>query len=308
MRADLYQTITIAIIDEIAKGAAPGQYRMPWHRDSGISTPRNAISGRNYRGINTLLLWAAAGNADFPSGEWATYRQWVDAGAQVRKGERATVVLLWSTLAAVEGDKSDGDDHREPGSQRVLARAVYVFNAAQVDGYTPGPGALPLAARFTNAESFFAALPAKVSYGSDDPFFDPVNDNVFLPAFGAFTSAEAYYSVYAHELIHWTGAKARLDRDFSGRFASESYAMEELVAELGAAFTVGYLGLASTPRNDHASYIASWLSVLRADPRAIVTAASKAQAAADYLITLAEPPNPQAATAGIPIVTVEQAA
>ena len=105
-----------------------------------------------------------------------------------------------------------------------------------------------------------------------------------MPSFDAFVSAEAYYSVLAHELTHWTGAKIRLDRDLSGRFGSDAYAMEELIAELGAAFTVSHLELTSKPRTDHAPYIASWLRVLGNDPRAIFTAASRAQAAADYLI------------------------
>jgi antirestriction protein ArdC len=111
---------------------------------------------------------------------------------------------------------------------------------------------------------------------------------VSMPQFSAFISAEAYYSVLAHELIHWTGAKPRLHRDLSGWFGSEAYGAEELVAELGAAFIAGHLGLTLDPRTDHAPYIASWLKVLRSDPRAIVTAASKAQAAADYLIAQAE--------------------
>ena len=116
-----------------------------------------------------------------------------------------------------------------------------------------------------------------------------------MPTFEAFVSPDAYYSVLAHELCHWTGAKPRLDRDLAGRFGTEAYAMEELIAELGAAFTVGHLGLACEPRTDHAPYIASWLRVLGSDPRTIITAASRAQAAADYLIAKADKTADQAA-------------
>lgn len=307
MRADFFQTITNTIISAIEGGAASHSYRMPWHRGTGALTPLNTITGRHYRGINTLLLWAAASNANYSTGEWATYRQWLAAGAQVRKGERASVVVLWKTLGAA-GNEASGTDQGERGSQRPLARAFYVFNAAQVDGYTREKSTTPLTARITHAETFFAALPVEVSYGADDAFFDPISDKVFIPSFSAFRSAESYYAVLAHELTHWTGTKARLDRDLSGRFGSEAYAMEELVAELGAAFTVGHLGLSSAPREDHAYYIASWLSVLRGDPRAIVTAASKAQVAADYTKALAKPPLPKLAAAAIPIANVEQAA
>lgn len=287
MRTDLYHTITQTILGAIDPGGAVGDYRMPWHRSSG--SPRNAISGRRYRGINTLLLWAAASRAGHPIGEWATYRQWAAAGAQVRSGERATVVLLWKTIDATACD-DDSICADKLGRQRLLARAFYVFNVAQVDGYATDRSELPLSERIDDAEAFFRRLPAQVSHGGDDAFYDVASDHVCMPSFSAFVSAEAYYSVYAHELTHWTGNKARLDRDLSGRFGSAAYAMEELVAELGAAFAVGHLGLASKPRQDHAVYIASWLGVLRDDPGAVITAASRAQAAADYLITLAEAP------------------
>ena len=292
MRTDLYQAITRSIIAAIEAGARSGKYRMPWHRSSGTYTPLNPVSRRPYRGINALLLWAAATEAGYPTGKWATYRQWSATGAQVRKGEQATVVLLWKTGGPGFTDQDQIDANNERSRHRMLARAFHVFNAAQVDGWTPNRPVLPLAARISVAETFFAALPAEVSHGSDDAFYDPASDNVFLPSFSVFQSSEAYYSVYAHELTHWTGVKSRLDRDLTGRFGSQAYAMEELVAELGAAFTVGYLELAATPREDHAFYIASWLAVLDGDPRAIVTAASRAQAAADYLIALAEPTPP----------------
>jgi antirestriction protein ArdC len=109
---------------------------------------------------------------------------------------------------------------------------------------------------------------------------------VQMPQFGQFRDALSYYSVLGHEHVHWTGAKVRLDRDFSGRFGSEAYAFEELVAELGAAYLCATLGLSNEPREDHAAYLASWLRVLKGDKRAIFTAASKAQAAVDYLQSL----------------------
>ena len=286
MRTDLYKAITEQIITAIEAGVEDGSYQLPWHRGGSLSMPVNAVSRQPYHGINTLLLWSSARQAGYSTGEWATYRQWAAAGAQVKKGERASVVLLWKTIGHPDND-ADGahDDHRR---QRTLARAFHLFNAAQVDGYTPARQALPLAARIEGADAFFAAQPAEIWHGSDEAFFDPASDVVCLPAFGAFTSAEAYYSVYAHELTHWTGSAKRLERDLSGRFGSAAYAMEELVAELGAAFTLGHLGLAARPRDDHAVYLASWLKVLRDDPAAILTAASRAQLAADYLISLAE--------------------
>ncbi len=293
MRTDLYQAITQQIINAIEAGASAATYQLPWHCNAKTSLPINAVSGRRYRGINTLLLWAAANQAAYPTGEWATYRQWDAAGAQVRKGERATVVLLWKAVCS-------GDDDAESDAarlqHRMLARAFCVFNVAQVDGHVLRRTELPLILRNEQTDAFFADQPASVWHGSECAFFDPASDTVSMPSFTAFASPDAYYSVYAHELTHWTGAKPRLNRDLSGRFGSEAYAMEELVAELGAAFTMGHLGLAAEPRADHACYIASWLGVLRGDPRAIFTAAGRAQSAADYLVSLAEPTAPRSSS------------
>ncbi len=279
---NMFEQITAQIIAAIAAGA--GEYRMPWHTSHGLGTPANAISGRPYRGINTLLLWAEAERAGYESGAWATYRQWAEHGAQVRKGERATLVLLWKPLNPAKANK-DAPETRGG----LLARAFRVFNAGQVDSYEPAlVSVLDSSARITEAEAFFASQPAAIWNGSDRAFYDLHADLVSMPSFDAFVSADAFYSVLAHELTHWTGAKARLDRDLSGRFGTQAYAMEELVAEVGAAFVAGHLRLGCEPRTDHAPYIASWLRVLGSDPRAIVTAASKAQAAADYLIGFAQ--------------------
>ncbi len=282
MKTDIYQSVTQQIISAIEAGA--GSYQMPWHSGTGIGAPANAFTGRTYRGINTLLLWAEASRAGYSSGRWATYRQWSEHGCQVRKGERSTLVMLWKPITARE-DTNEGE---AAPSGRLLARAFQLFNANQVDGYETGVvSELPETARIPCAEAFFQAQPATTWHGSDAAFYDPRADIVSMPAFASFRAPEAFYSVLAHELTHWTGAKRRLDRDLSGRFGSDAYAMEELIAELGAAFTVAHLGLACEPRTDHAPYIASWLRVLAGDPRAIVSAAGKAQAAADYLIGLA---------------------
>lgn len=130
---------------------------------------------------------------------------------------------------------------------------------------------------------FFNNVPAKVQHGGSQAFFIPSADRIQLPAFGAFRDALAYYSVRGHETVHWTGHQSRLNRDFSGRFKSESYAFEELVAELGATMLNASLGLEMEPRPDHAKYIISWVKVLKGDKRAIMTAASKAQQAVDLL-------------------------
>lgn len=278
----VFDHITNEIISAIETGA--DAYEMPWHR-SGTHRPANAITGRPYRGINVLLLWAEASRRGYQSGLWATYRQWHEAGARVRKGERSTLVLLWKPIPASNDDGDRADDL----PPRLVVRAFRVFNADQVDGFeAPAIAILPETERLRLAETFFEHQAAAVWVGSDQAFYDPRSDTISMPSFGTFKTAAGYYAVLAHEFVHWTGAKPRLDRDLSGRFGTDAYAMEELIAELGAAFVASHLGLPSEPRRDHAPYIQSWLKVLGNDPRAILAAASQAQAAADYLIAATE--------------------
>ena len=278
MKATIYETITNQIIEAIERGT--NSYSMPWHRSgANAASPVNAVTSRPYRGVNVLALWIAAEARGYSSGRWATYQQWQDRGCQVRKDEKSTSVAFWKDLKG--SDTEDGDDEQRA---RFVARGYNVFNADQVDGFEAlAIPVLPESERIDAAEMFFARVPAKITHGAEVPCFVPSFDEVRMVPFSRFKSASAYYGVLAHELTHWSGAEERLNRDLSVRFGSEAYAMEELIAELGAAFIGGRLALPSEPRTDHAPYIASWLKALTNDSRAIFAAASKAQAAADYL-------------------------
>lgn len=279
-RADIYTRITFEIAAAIEAGA--GDWHMPWHHSGGsIARPANVTSGKPYRGINTLALWIAAQARGYASGIWGTYRQWQALGAQVRKGERATAIIFWKRIGAAEDeqDTEDGDNH-----PRFVGRGYSVFNCSQVDGYVPpAVDAPPEAERIPHAEAFIAALDIPTTFDADAAYYRVDLDQIFMPSFGAFEDSVAYISILAHEATHATGAKHRLDRDFTSRFSHQARAVEELVAELTAGYVLADLGLAHHPRPDHAAYIASWLKVLKDDPRAIFTAASKAQAAADWM-------------------------
>ena len=279
MKTSIYETITNQIIAAIEEGAE--LYKMPWNSNrSDLMNPCNASTGRNYRGLNIVTLAIIAEARQYTGGTWATYQQWQENGCQVRKGEKSASVFFWKNL----NEEREAEQTDEEAKSRFVARSYNVFNADQVDGYSaPEISLLSEEERIVNAEAFFQAIPAEVMRGQNKACYIPAEDKIKMVSFSQFKCASAYYSVLAHELTHWSGAKQRLDRDLSGRFGSEAYAMEELVAELGAAFISGQLNLQSEPRRDHAPYIASWLKVLRNDPRAIFTAASKAQAAADYL-------------------------
>ena len=281
-KTDLYADVTNKIIAAIVSGVAT--YTLPWQGVPGM--PMNVASNRSYRGINTLLLWLIGNSQGYATPHWATFKQWLELGHPVRKGEKSATVVFWKQLSERGFDSSEPSDGDDKGDNRrpILARAYHVFNAAQVEGYTP-PVITPLseAERDAKAEAFFNRLPIEVRHEGHQAYYRPSTDSVHLPPFSLFCDANAYYATRGHESVHATGAKNRLGRDLSGRFGSEAYAVEELVAELGAAFLCADLGLSQEPRLDHAGYIESWLKVLKGDTRAIFTAAGKAQAAVDWL-------------------------
>jgi antirestriction protein ArdC len=286
-KRDVYASVTAQIVTAIEQGA--GTWRMPWHSSGKFaSSPINVITNKPYRGINTLCLWAAAESKGYESGEWGTYKQWQDRGAQVRKGQKATLVVFWK-FANSSAETDDGDDQPASGSRLLFTRGYSVFNAAQVDGYTPKTEVeTPMLERIEHADAFFRSVGADVRHGGNQAFYSPATDHIQMPRFDAFRENVSYYSTLAHETTHWTSAAARCDRQLGKRFGDNIYAVEELIAELGAAFTSAHLGLSTEPRADHAAYIDSWLKVLKADSRAIFTAASKAQQATDWMIARAE--------------------
>ena len=284
-RTDIYQRITDQIAAAIEAGA--GKWRMPWHpgADGAVPVlPVNAATGKSHRGVNTVVLWATAQAENYPSAVWATYRQWVELGAQVRKGERASPVVFWKISDKEEQEDADGDAAEDGRRYRVFARGYSVFNVVQVDGYAaPALPLLPEAERISHAEAFFTSIGADIRHGGNRACYVASLDQIRMPLFEAFRDLVAYYATLAHEATHLTGHSSRCARDLRGRFGDEAYAAEELIAELGAAFVCADLALTPEPRPDHAAYAASWLKVLRGDKRAIFTAAAKAQAAVDWM-------------------------
>jgi antirestriction protein ArdC len=281
-RQDIYERVTQQIMAAIERGA--GECRMPWHHDGTIAShPVNIASRKPYRGVNIIALWASAYANQFGTGLWGTYRQWRERGAQVRKGEVGTAIALWK-VDDRNADKPEQEEDEASKERRMFARGYTVFNCAQVDGYTaPAIPLLPESQRIAHAERFCANLGIDVRHGGNQACYVPSKDFVQMPLFGSFRDGVAYYAVLLHECGHASGAPHRLDRDLSGRFGSQAYAMEEATVELLSAMICADLGLSIDPRPDHASYIASWLEVMRADKRAIFTAASKAQQIADWM-------------------------
>jgi antirestriction protein ArdC len=281
-QTDIYEKITASIIEAIEVGC--GKFEMPWHTFG--SLPSNAGNKRRYRGINVLVLWAAASQRGYKTQLWATYQQWRELGAQVRQGEKSTAVVFWKFY----GDDNDSeaenieDETAESSRKRCFARAYHVFNADQVDGFSlPDVPALPEAQRIQQAEDFFHRTGARIIETGTRAYYDSNADEIHMPPFSLFKKAECFYSTLAHESIHFCGHVSRCNRQLGNRFGSELYAAEELVAELGSAFWSAELQLGTEPRMDNAPYCKNWLSVLKNDRRAIFAAAGKAQQAVDWI-------------------------
>lgn len=282
-RADLYAQVTDRIIAGLEAGTRP------WQRSWRAVGPQLPLRhcGTPYRGINVVLLFMQAAARGYASPYWMTYRQAGALGGQVRKGETAATVTHSDTVERLEDN-----GHGLAEMRRVWFLKEYkVFNAEQIDGLPPRYAARQDAAaaqpRIAEAEGFFAHLGADIRHGGMVPFYAPRLDFIQMPPFDAFLAQEAYYATLAHEAVHWTGHPSRLDRGLvTGRLGEHELALEELVAEMGAAFVCASLGVRSDLRNDHVSYLAHWLALLRADRRAIFTAAALAQQAADFLHAL----------------------
>ena len=286
MKTDLYERVTAQIIASLENGVRP--WVKPWnaeHAAGRITRPLRS-NGVPYQGINIVMLWAAAFERGYAAPIWLTFKQALELGGAVRKGERGSLVVYASTITRTETDAATGEE----GERAIpFMKGYTVFNAEQIDGLpahfsTPAAPRLDPVERIERAEAFVAATGATIRHGGNQAYYSSTSDHVQMPYFETFRDAESYYATVAHELTHWTKHPARLDRDFGRkRFGDDGYAMEELVAELGAAFLAADLDLTAEPRPDHAAYLDHWLKVLKADKRAIFTAASHAQRAADYL-------------------------
>jgi antirestriction protein ArdC len=282
IKRDLYAEVTDRIVAELERGAAP--WIKPWSATPGANVPCNAATNRPYSGCNVILLWMAA-NTGYPTPRYLTFKQALELGGNVRKGEHGTKVYFVKQLAVA--------DKREDGDTRLIPmmREYTVFNVAQCENLPERVMTLGKVKirnpdeRDATIDEFMTASSATVREGVGEAYYRPGDDFISLPRFEAFKSAATFYATAFHELGHWTGHKSRLDRDLRSRFGERAYAAEELVAELCAAFLCAEFSLDGDLR--HAGYIESWIGLLKTDSRAFFTACSKAQAAADYLRSLA---------------------
>jgi antirestriction protein ArdC len=272
MNIQSYERITERIVALLEQGTVP--WHKPWTVKTGL--PRNLISKKPYRGINAFLLMAMS----YESPHWLTFRQAIQLGGNVKKGEKACPVVFWKQMK--NEDTESGEPQKAP-----LLRLYHVFNAAQCEGLkdTPGEILMPI----TKPAEIVARMPQPpvVKHGMAQAFYSPTDDCVGMPERERFDGEAGYFATLFHELIHATGSEKRLNRASIAKrngFGSDPYCKEELIAELGSAFLCGYADIVDRTIDNSAAYLEGWLKQFQNDRTLIVFAAAQAQKAADFIL------------------------
>lgn len=289
-RADIYARITERIVADLEKGVRP--WVQPWSAGNATGRITRPLrhNGEPYTGMNVLLLWSEGLMRGFTSPIWMTFKQSIELGGHVRKGRSGSTVIYASRFTKTETDEQGGEVERDI----PFLKTYSVFNVEQIQNlpehfYRRPVPILDPVERIEHADRFFANTGSVIRHGGSRAFYSPSSDNIQMPIFESFRDAASYVAVMSHEHIHWTADARRVGRDLS-RYAKDrsERAREELVAEIGSALVCADLGIVPElePRPDHAAYLASWLSILSNDRRAIFSAAAHAQRAVAYLHSL----------------------
>jgi len=267
--------ITNRILDKLNEGVVP--WHKPW---AGGSWPKNIVSKKEYRGVNTFMLSCT----EYSSPYWGTFKQISDLGGTIKKGEHGYPVVFYTWL----------EDKRGIENERKIPfmRFYKVWNMDQCEGIDvkkiPAAVVVNENERIAMCENLVNKMPKKpeIKHIEQRAYYSPTLDYVNVPKMETFDSSETYYSTLFHELTHSTGNKSRLARkEFDGNcFGSESYSKEELVAELGAAFLMGYCGIENKTLDNSAAYIQSWIKRLKNDKNLIISASGQAQKSCDFIM------------------------
>ncbi|MDR3413272.1 MAG: zincin-like metallopeptidase domain-containing protein [Formivibrio sp.] len=274
MNTKSYDRITERIVSLLEQGTVP--WHKPWQVTTGL--PRNLVTKRPYRGINTFLLMAMG----YESPQWLTFRQAIQLGGSVKKGEKSCPVVFWKSMEVT--NKTSGEVEKIP-----FLRLYHVFNSVQCEGLKNVPATDETAFAVAKPAEIVAKMPQPpvIKHGMREAFYSPPDDTVGMPEKKRFATEDGYHAALFHELVHSTGHKKRLKRqsvmDRNG-FGSDPYCKEELVAELGSAFLCGHSGIVERTIDNSAAYLKGWLTRLKSDGTLIVYAAAQAQKAADYIL------------------------
>jgi len=289
----LRQSITEQIVAALESGDTP-PWRRPWRVGPNAGFPANVVSRRAYRGINPILLELAASRHNLTSKSWGTFNQWRSLGGKVMPrpshvppGRWGTQIVFWGPITKL-GTNHDGEDEED---RFFVMRTYTVFNVDQVEGDhlehlragRAKDDTIGQVINYEPAEAAIAATGITIRHGGTRAFYSPSEDYVQMPPRASFTEPDEYYETVLHELVHATEHPSRLN--WSRREAENTYAMGELVAEIGACYLARELGVpASEGLSNHVAYLGHWLKAMKNDPRFIFQASAQASRAADYLL------------------------
>lgn len=268
-KRDLYQEITSEFLAALKEGTKP--WVCPWTSGGSFAMPVNGTTGKPYSGMNVLLLAMRARSEGYRSNQWMTFQQGKAQGAFVRKGEKGTTCIFFKPMEKENRDTGETEKY-------AVLNAFTVFNREQFEGFE-APAQEPTWAPIEDAEAICQAFPIETRHGGDSAHYIPSLDRIHMPAREQFAKGEDYYATRLHEMVHATGHKSRLDRQLVGKFGSDAYAFEELVAELGSWMLCSRIGLQGDMQ--HKSYLAHWIRILDFDKKALFKAATLAQKAHD---------------------------
>jgi antirestriction protein ArdC len=274
MNIKSYERITERIVGLLEQGTVP--WHKPWNVSTGL--PRNLVTKKPYRGINPFLLMAMA----YESPHWLTFRQAIQLGGSVKKGEKACPVVFWKPLEVTDTQSGEVEKIR-------MLRMYFVFNVAQCEGLKNIPAEDESSFAATEAAEIVAGMPVQpaIKHGMKQAYYSPSSDTVGMPERKRFDTQDAYHATLFHELVHSTGHEKRLKRQSiteRNGFGSDPYCKEELIAELGSAFLCGHAGIVERTIDNSAAYLEGWLNQLKEDKTLIVYAAAQAQKAADFIL------------------------
>ena len=290
IKKDLYQDFTDQVIKQMEDN------NMNWTKPfttTILNGHHNIVSKKPYQGMNCFNIGLSVYKNGFKSNEWATFNQWKNLGAKIKKGSKGTEILYWN-IKEYE-DKTNKDEK----VKIPFLRYFVVFNADQVEGYETKEKGLKdfnlkeiddWKAHF-KTDTFVKNTKANIQV-NNKAFYSPSADYIGMPPKEDFksdkenTKEQYYYSTLLHELTHWSGHSSRCNRDLKNRFGSKAYAMEELVAEIGSAFLCSHLGVTKAPTPNHGRYLNNWLEVLKEDKKAIFKAFSLSKVSSEYLLEL----------------------
>ena len=271
--SSVYQVITDRILSSLEGGV------VPWRKSWASGMPANLVSGREYRGVNRLLLACT----DYESNLWLTFNQCRAAGGSIRRGSKGMPVIYWNVR---DSEDLDGRMRRD-----FILRYFVVFNVAQTERLSLPPAVVrkpfDVIARCEAIVANYQGGP-RIEHGGSRAYYSPLEDRVQMPPRASFFSAPDYYSTLFHELSHSTGSKSRLNRlgvaDVARFDRHESYALEELVAEIASAFLAADASIAPLVLDQSAAYIAGWLKSLHSDPKMVIVASALAQRATELIL------------------------